>query len=229
MAYRSSSTNAVPALSCSVTPPAGIVDGDILIGWLSSDSAVTGSVALPAGFTAFTGLPVSSDLDGMAFTAGYKKAASESGNYVFTDTHNIVAGVICMSGEDASLYLHKQSIGSAGAPGDPTQWDIISAAFASNTTGTCDIVFIGVSDSNVSTAVQAMTQTEPAGLTKRATIDNGTFFTGFVATKDGAASGETGAYTAHGDQVGATAGFACAAVALLNAAGTSNNLAWIKA
>lgn len=215
-----------PSLSPTVVPGGSITDGDILLD-ISFTDAANATPALPAGFTAFTGMPESSTFDGLTLMAGWKKAASESGNYVSTDTHNMVAVVCTLTGEDATLFLHRQS-SQASSTGDPDAWDIISPAFSSITAAICDIIFVGISDNNPGGDV---VHTPPAGFSTWLDFGNSGFFNGFIATKLAAAAGETGAYTGQGSLGGAIAGYAALAVALQNAAGggAQNQLAWVTA
>jgi len=212
MAFRSISTNATPATSLVVTPPSGIVDGDILVAWAQSDSS-SGTCTFPAGFSVLTGTPLTTTIDGASFFCATKKAASESGNYTLTGSVNIIGGVAAFSGRHATLYLHRSSVGS-GNTFDASPWDLISAAFPTPVSvPDCDLIFIGGSDSN---GVGTVVHTAPSGLTNRADINAGagTFFATFLASQNAVASGVTGAMTGVGTAAGAQAGYACVAIAL---------------
>jgi hypothetical protein len=151
----------------------------------------------------------------MKFSVATRKASSEPSSYTLISNNGTIGGVMAFSGEHATLYLHKISSGSSSAS-NASPWNITTGSFGGgNTTGTCDIVFIGASDI---TPANTTTHTAPSGFTKRDDIqDTSTHFrTGFTATKDGAAAGETGAYTGVGTAGSTNAGWAGIAIALLN-------------
>jgi hypothetical protein len=90
VAYRSqASTTYASRTNTVVTPPAGLIDGDIILAAIFvSATAPPPSVTPPAGFTAVSGSPTSVN-DGTTFgqlNVFWKRANSESGNYTFTHT-----------------------------------------------------------------------------------------------------------------------------------------------
>lgn len=221
MAFRSISTIDLAAASISVPPPAGIVDDDTLIAFAISDSQGT-AFTWPAGFVEIAGSPLTCSADSQRVGVATKKAAGEAGNYVLTQggTDEIIGGVICHSGRDVSLYLHRIASGNQNVA-QASPWSITSGAFSGgNTTGICDIVFIAGSDvTSLSDAVHAA----PGGMTLRADIRDtrtgSAFIQGMVATLDGSASGDTGVYTGTGTAVGVTSGWSVFVIGLLAAAG----------
>lgn len=218
MAFRSISTTATPAAPLVITPPAGIVNDDILVFWCILDSNTPGTVTYPTGFAALTGTPINVTADGGFLYVATKKAASEAGNYTWSDTsaRAAIGGVGAWSGRDPTLYLHKSSVGSSSANNN-SPWNITSASYSSNTTGTCDILFIAWSDNKTSGTV---TQAAPGGYTIRGSaLSDGTFFNTNLSSADAVASGATGALTGTGTQVGQQAGWACASIALLDGGG----------
>jgi len=209
MAYRSISQNTTQSSSLVVTPPSGIVDGDILIAWAVSDAA-TGSISWPAGFTEMSGSPLRSTWSNQSLYVALKVASSESGNYTLTATGGaIVGGVLAVSGREASVTPHRSSA-VANNNGNGTPWTITSDAFASATSSTCDIIWIAGSDAGDG----PVTHTPPAGMTERADISVDFALHTTVATQDAVGSGATGALAGSGACAGAQAGWDVYAIAL---------------
>lgn len=210
MAYRSISTNNTQATSLVVTAPSGIQDGDILIafGW-SDDTGTT--FGYPAGFAALTGTPLTTSFDGMRTGVALKIASSESGNYTITGSTGICGGVVCFSGRDASTTPHKSST----AVSNVSSGTITSAAYASNTTATCDICVIVGSDSS---GVNITHSAGASGLTERADIQDtvSDFINGAVYTLDAVASGADGVYSI---TPSGNTGWSSISIALADAAG----------
>lgn len=197
MAFRSASTNNAQGTSQQVTPPSGIVDGDILLAWAISDNGA-GTATFPSGFVHVAGSPINmTSADACTFSVGIKVASGESGNYVITSANAIIAGVACFSGRDPSTTPHQissvnhDSFTAAGA------FTVTSAAFSSNTTVTCDIVMIGAADGMSADSVFSA----PSGYTLDLDLnqtDAGPERQGFVAHKDSVPPGETGVLSAGG-------------------------------
>ena len=87
--HSSSSTTYASRTNTTVTAPASISDGDILVCTIFAGAATTApTVTGPTGWTAFG--TATSVTDGSSFNAKFwtfwKRAASESGNYTFTHT-----------------------------------------------------------------------------------------------------------------------------------------------
>lgn len=81
--FESISSNGVGNGDKTVTPPAGIVDGNLLIAYYQFASA-TIPLTLPVGFTELFGGRVEHSGGAPVFLVGFKIASSESGNYLFT-------------------------------------------------------------------------------------------------------------------------------------------------
>lgn len=218
MAYRSSASNNVNDQNLVITKPIGVVDGDILVVAVWSDNVGT-TISEWSGFTEVTGSPLTSTLDGQRLFVGTKVAASEGSEYTFVGSSGIIGFIAAFSDRDSTLYLHRIATGESSAA-NPTPWNLTTGAFSGgNTSGTCDIVFIGASDITPSAVT---THTEPSGFTKRVDIQNtggNSFYTGFLATKDDAASGETGVYTGTGTNGDTNSGWGAFALALLTSGG----------
>jgi hypothetical protein len=219
MSFRAAAFVTTPANPISITKPAGTVDDDIVILFAFSDSSST-APGFPAGFVVFTGLPLTSTLDGSIFSAAYKKAASEGASYsVSGPASGTIGGALSFSGRDTTSFLHRVSVGqrTPTSGGDTSPWTFTSAAFSSNTTGECDLVFIGDSDVDGNVDV---THAAPSGYTIPASGDiRSGFFNGFASYKEAAASGVTGSATATGTSAGRSANWMCVHVALLAAGG----------
>lgn len=219
MAFRSVSVNQTAAHPLSVTPPAGIVDGDILVAWSVSDASPN-SQTFPAGFVQVTGSPLElSVLDGSELAVAIKVASGESGNYSLAGTANIIGGVAAFSGRDPSTTPHRVSNTKADS-GHASPWTITSAAFGSATGLTCDILFIADSDGLGADAVHA----QPSGYTLDSDFCSATPFAmqGMFAHKDGVASGETGVLAGTGTLAASSAAWSVFAIAL--AAGSPSAL-----
>jgi hypothetical protein len=218
MAFRSISTQPTPGNpTITVTPPAGIVNGDILVAWFVSDAASTG-VQWSSGFTEVTGSPLTSSKDGQTLRAATKKANSESGNYTFGNAAGdgvaCIGGVACFSNRDGTLYLHKIATG-ANSTANTSPWTITSGTFSGgNTTGICDIILIAGSDTGDGGGT-GVTHSTSSGFTKQADISDLHFLHTCFETKDDVAAGETGAYSLTGTLGGQTSGWDIFAIALL--------------
>jgi hypothetical protein len=110
----SSSATGQTGSTFSVTAPAGIVDGDLLLAFQSNTST---QPATPTGFTfGSVGLPWNA-AGSFRLTSFYKVAASESGNYTFNnvgalDTSDV--WLLCISGTDGTLRSSSTNSGSSG-------------------------------------------------------------------------------------------------------------------
>lgn len=213
MAFRSISSNNVPSSTLSVTPPAGIQNGDVLVMWTTSDDSA-GTLTFPAGFTKLTGSPRSSTIDGMTLEAAWKIAASESGSYQVSSSTPVIGAVACFSGIDTGTLPYRQSNGQSSVNND-SPWSMTTAAFSSNTDVTCDLVFIGASD-GPGTPVHS----GPSGYTIRADIASG-IIAGALSSQDAVASGVTGADSMIGTDAGHAAGWGAFHIALKNSGGGS--------
>lgn len=197
-----------------------ILNDDALVLWVVLDDQNVFTFTPPTGFTAFTGfplqLPSSGGTDGGGMWAGYKKAASESGNYSISNSGSVNGngGIVRLTGLDAATFLHRQ-IETPHGSADASPWNITTGAFvAGATTVPCTVLFIGWSDNAPGGTV---IHTAPAGYTKRGDVSDGAFFNSFVATLDGAASGFTGALTGVGTAAGKTAGWVGLSIAFAEA------------
>lgn len=95
--------------TASVPPPSGITNGDLLIGYCQTEGTTP---TPPPGFTL-----VISGTNGSNPTYMWSKiAASESGNYVFSASGNLDAGVLRITGVDQTTPVAQTSSGSTGAP-----------------------------------------------------------------------------------------------------------------
>lgn len=88
IAYRNSTTVTSTAASATGTPPAGLANDDIILILLYKEN--TAAVTFPAGFTQL----IAQSGTGFAIYAAWKRAASESGNYVPTWTGSIYHDII---------------------------------------------------------------------------------------------------------------------------------------
>ncbi len=90
--FESISSNGVGNGDKTVTPPAGIVDGNLLIAYYQFASA-TIPLTLPVGFTELFGGRVEHSGGAPVFLVGFKIASSESGNYLFTAGNQSIASL----------------------------------------------------------------------------------------------------------------------------------------
>ena len=212
MAFRSISTNNVAATGLVVTPPAGIVDGDILVAWTVNDAG-SGATTWPSGFVEGPASPqimAGSGFDASTFRYALKVASSESGNYTLTGATAVIGGVAAFSGRVQSTTPHRDS-GALSDVGNASPFNINSAAFSSATSTECDIIVIAQADG----ASADIAFAPPTGYTEDADVDesSGLHIRQFMfAHKDAVASGETGSLTSTG--TGATAAWAVFAIAL---------------
>lgn len=211
MAYQAISTNSTPAATLTVTAPASIADGDILIGWVISDNN-TMTCTPPSGFNAITGVPITVTADGMVAYAWVKKAASESGDYVFTATHQVIGGVARFNGRHATDFLNRSSVAEQDT-GQASGSTIASAAYGTVTDAECDIFFLAMPDP---TSSADMAISEPTNFTERVEANSG-FYNYAVSTRDAVGSGFDGVTSCVA--TGATFGWAAISIALATAGG----------
>ena len=224
MAFRSISTNNVIATNLVVTPPAGIVNGDILVAWSLNDAA-SGATTWPAGFAEDTSASpiLLTSFDACTFRYALKIASGESGNYTITGATQIIGGVAAFSGRAASTTPHRSSAAKSDT-GNASVFNINSGAFSSSTTTLADHFLIAVADG----ASANVTFGAPAGYTLDADVTEASPFTRqfMFAHKDAVPSGTTGATTSTGS--GSTAAWGVFSVALADG-GVQNALAWTVA
>ena len=212
MAFRSISTNNAANTSLVVTPPAGIVDGDILVAWTLNDAG-SGATTWPTGFVEGPSSPQimsGSGFDASTFRYALKVASGESGNYTLTGATAVIGGVAAFSGRDQSTTPHRDS-GVVADSSHASPWTVTSAAFSSATSKECDIFWIAQADG----ASADIAFTPPTGYTEDADVDesSGLHLRQFeFAHQDAVASGATGSLSGTG--TGAAAAWAVFAVAL---------------
>lgn len=110
VAYRSSSTITTygSRTNTTLTAPAGIQNGDILVIWFILGGSGTPTATPPANFNVATGYPHNVTLAGFTVSCyiWWKLASGESGNYVVTHAANYSQGWIgAYSGADGSTPL----------------------------------------------------------------------------------------------------------------------------
>lgn len=213
MGYEAISTNNAPSTSLVVGAAAlgTITDGELLVGWSTSDSG-TSTPGFPAGFDPATGSPIRlSSFDANTFALDIKVASSESGDYTFTSTGNAaIGGMVRVSGRVPSTTPHRVSTGKSDSS-NPSPQTIASPAFSDGvTTAPCTVLFVAIVDGTGSDSTFAA----PAGYTLAADIcQTATFERQFmVAYKDNVAAGFDGVLS--GSATGNAGAWACFTVAL---------------
>lgn len=218
MSFRSKSSNFTAASGMrTITAPAGIVDGDILIAWAISDSSST-TITWPTGFDSANAITVTNTAGEIGrLMIALKIANGESGNYSLTASTAVICGMVVHSGRSASTVPHRQSTGVGTGATRP--WTPTTGVFASNTSQECDILLFVLDD--ITSSSETVSRTPPSGFTIRDQTTGTSFFQGSVASKDLAAAGETGAYAQTDTSSGsATSGWGAIAIALATASAT---------
>lgn len=225
MAYEAISTNLTAGgggRTITAATLGTIADGDILVAYAISDST-SDTVTWPSGFVAVTNSPITtSTTDGGRLHVATKKASGESGNYTITGSASIICGILRFSGRDGTGYLHRVKDTSQNTS-TASPWTFTAAAFSSNTSATCDIVFIASSDKN--SASSPVVYSTPSGFTTRVSMNSG-FFAGVVHTKDAQASGYNGVESWTGTLAGDSADRAIFGIALMEPSGGGGASSW---
>jgi hypothetical protein len=201
-----------------VSAPAGLAAGDVLIASCANDNNADGAALLPTGFTARTAQ--TSTHDGMKMSCGHLVVASPAASYQFlTGTSEKVALLAAYSGIDNTTPIHQgnQTSSSSDATSATTQNMSVTSV---TTTQTCDFVFIASADwvSNNATKSYA----PPTNYSERVDTTSGAA-TPFVSIhlSDRVAQGATASGTVTGvatNGVASTAGYGAFWLALLNTA-----------
>jgi hypothetical protein len=218
MSFISKSEAVTPVTeTLTITAPTGLTDGRVMVAALCSDSPIQ-SLTVPTGFTAVTGSPSSTTVDGQTVFVYTKVCSSESGDYAFTapaaDVRTVIGGIYVFDNQDASPPHRVVTASNNSSNASP--WTGTTGSFgAGNTTGQCDVIFVMGSDvlSNVD-----VTHAAPSGYTLQSDIRNGFRNLG-VSTKDAVASGFDGVLSGTGTAGGASAGWIVFTIALLNVSG----------
>lgn len=186
MAFRSSAHGSADATTVVVNLPAGVVDGDVLLTFVSGRWVnLTG---VPAGWTQLgADVPINTAAGGLAghLRCYWKVASGEPASYTwtFSNTQTMVAAVVALSGRSA---VQPTAIAGAGTG-------------ASQQTINAPSVTAAAGDDLVCCAANGdvTTFTPPAGMTEREDFNLGTGggMTETVATLDNVAAGATGAKT----------------------------------
>jgi hypothetical protein len=132
VAYRSSSTvNYASHANTTITAPAGIANGDLLLIYFCVGAASVITATPPTGFTALTGFPSSVTDSGFNVNcyAWKKTASSESGSYVVTHaTNSSLAYMGAYSGANASTPINPNPTIATGAGTTSTATGLTTAA-----------------------------------------------------------------------------------------------------
>lgn len=211
MAFRSHSYNQAPSTSLSITPPSGIVDGDVLVAFGVVDSP-SEAISLPDGFTALvvtsgTNSPLSMTHDGGRIAAGIKLASGESGNYTMTsDGAGVAGGILCFSGRTSATPTASTGATTGGTSAS-SPWNIDATGLTAAAGD--DLVFIAHSDHN-NTSPNTVSFTPPSGFTSPGAFGapgsgGAAFYDAQIAYKENVSAGATGTITGVGTLAGATA------------------------
>lgn len=217
MPFRSESHNATPANPQTITAPAGIQNGDLLVAYVVADaSTATDPPLFPAGFSEITGSPLTSTADGQRLYVATKKANNEVGNYTLGaaagDGLSTIGGILCFSNIASVSFVHRVATGSSSTA-NASPWTITSGSYVGgNTAALCDLLWISASDEN---GVPPTSTSTPTGFTSRADFNDGGFLNLQAFTKDSIAAGDTGVYTSTVTDVGHTGGWGVFVLALL--------------
>jgi hypothetical protein len=225
-AYRSHTVqqNTIASTSASVSIPAGVADGDVLLLFLSIDEALVESPTFPAGFTSLQTKDTSGGTaDGQCLYVRYKIASGESGTYDVSWSINSLRNlfvVAAYSGAGSGVPL--SSIASNSTPGASP----VTATASAITTTSVDNLIVNFTMSDDNGAVSGIAP--PATYTERYDGAGGANTSGEFSDVSQASIGSTGAVTS---TITLSSGTACfiAAMVALEPAITTGNLAWITA
>jgi hypothetical protein len=185
MAFRSSSGAAkYPSNSLTITAPASITDGDILVAcvWAWGGTPPEGTFSLPSGFTAWYSVSFGSYKGVLA----WKRASSESGNYAFsiTSAEFVFGQMVAFSGRIASGDPLDVGSNTAYTTSNTT----VRAAGVTIATSGSDLIYVGFGETNASAALTA-----PSGMTSRRSDDwTGDWTAMETASLDNQSTGATG-------------------------------------
>lgn len=106
------------ATSLTITKPAGVASGDVLVAALTVFNA---TITTPSGWTLLTGAPVTLEVGTGSFRRLYvfhKLAATEGASYAFSlsQSTQVSGGIAAYSGA-ATSYLHASNVGSSDGDG----------------------------------------------------------------------------------------------------------------
>lgn len=187
MAFRSSSGAAnYPSNSITITAPASIADGDILVAcvwaWHEVGTTPEGTFSLPSGFTAWYSVSFGSYKGVLA----WKRASSESGNYAFSITGAafVFGQMVCFSGRVAS----GDPLDVGSNTGYVTSNTTVRAAGVTIATSGSDLIYCGFAETDGSASLA-----EPSGMTSRRSDDwTGDWTAMETASLDNQSTGATG-------------------------------------
>lgn len=184
---KSTLTTGAARTTSTVTAPASIADGDILLFYLLCDT--NGTVTLPTGFTNFTGSPYNNAGylgAGLWIFAAWKRAASESGNYSATHTSRSTAGM---------MAAYRGCIAS-GTPTDATpttnQGTSTTPTWTGVTTATDGTLLVAYGNGDTTAGTSSSTMTERNDF--NAAPDSGMLYD-IVQTSAGATGNKTATIT----------------------------------
>lgn len=181
--------------SLTVTPPAGIANGDILVAIITYNSTLKGDCAPPSGWTSF--IFNNSQIANPNMHFFWKRAASESGNYVFT----FGGGNFGTFGPSGGRIMRYSGAAASGNPIDAVEpyaryeaSEPVHPVLPSLNVRTANSALV-IAGASQSSGVQG-TFSPPAGFTEQADDFVQSSYEMFIATKDAlVGAGETGAFT----------------------------------
>lgn len=219
MPFRSIAVQEANDNTITITKPDGVVEGDILVAFAVSDDNAASTFTWPTDFVELTGTPLTSSADAQTVGCAIKVAGgSEPASYDISNSGNsIIGGIAAFSGCAITGVPHQSSVGSSSIA-NASPWSMATAAFGSNTSEICDLIFIAGSDVTTNVDVTHTGPSAPGAFTVRADIRAGAR-NGMLSTLDSQAAGQSGALTGTGTAASASAGWNAIAIALENTGG----------
>lgn len=220
MAFRSStSSNGAVGFNeptCTVTKPAGVVDGDFLVIFFAIESAGS-SVTTLSGWTAHPSNPLTVSADGQRGFLFYKIASSEPASWDWTWSNGGSSGAnyhcLAFSGRNTSSPLSDSNTGSSNTPSASPLTITANAVTALDGDDLAIFMFLD----NLSAAT--MSYTQPSAFTEATDVSDNNFTSSATAYKENVSAGSTGSISGTGTYSAGSAGFGAFLLAIAAAGG----------
>lgn len=200
MAFRSASSNTTPAISVTVPVPAGVVAGDVIILYSTTD-VTDNAAALPAGFTLLPAGVLVTNSDNSGFKAWVKIAGASESAFVVDNSAGgvaLIAGALAFSGRNGAQFIASLAAATTGVVnlnlgGGASNSSIVSPANVDAKGLTAplgaDLLWLGNADISVFGALTSFTP--PSGYTIAHGLSSGFLAMG-AAYKENTSAGATG-------------------------------------